>query len=330
MALKPMSCPCHVQIFNSDLRSWRDLPVRYAEFGICHRDEPSGSMHGLLRSRGFEQDDAHVLCMPDQVEAEVTRFVTLLSSVYATLGFPDFDVFLSLRPARRSGSDEDWDEAERKLLHSARAAGLEPELLAGEGAFYGPKLEFSLKDRQGRSWQCGTIQLDMVLPAQLGASYVDQDGAPAVPLMLHHAVLGSMGRFIGILLEQHEGRLPFWLTPRQVAVIPISADQHGEASALHGSLKGAGIHSVLLDQAASLQRRLVMAHDLLVPVHAIIGRREASIGQVMLQMEGKKTAVPIESAVRLLEKARAGQQDFRRDLPGSTGTADVPGASNGV
>lgn len=304
MALKPMSCPCHLQIFNSDKRSWRDLPMRYAEFGICHRDEPSGSMHGLMRTRGFEQDDAHVLCMPEQVEAEVGRFVRLLSSVYAELGFPDFQVALSLRPEKRAGSEADWDAAEAGLLSAARAAGLEPVLQPGEGAFYGPKLEFALKDRPGRSWQCGTIQLDMVLPGRLGAAYVDRSGEDAVPVMLHHAVLGSMGRFIGILLEQHEGRLPFWLAPRQVAVLPIGEEQHEAAGDFHDRLRASGIRSVLLDKAESLQRRLVEAHELLIPVHAVIGRREAEAGLVMIQKDGEKKAYPVEEAVSLLRSSR--------------------------
>lgn len=304
MALKPMSCPCHVQIFNDGLRSWRDLPTRYAEFGICHRDEPSGAMHGLMRSRGFEQDDAHVLCMPEQVEAEVGRFVALLSSVYAELGFADYEVSLSLRPAQRAGSEAQWDHAEDSLRSAACAAGLSPALQPGEGAFYGPKLEFALRDRQGRSWQCGTIQLDMVLPGRLGASYVDAQGTPAVPVMLHHAVLGSMGRFIGILLEQHEGRLPFWLAPRQVAVLPIAAAQQEAAGRFHDTLRSQGIRAVLMDQGGSLQRRLVEAHELMVPVHAVIGAREAAGDQVMLQIAGGKEALPVEEAVRRLRGMR--------------------------
>ena len=302
MALKPMSCPCHVQIFNDCLRSWRDLPARYAEFGICHRDEPSGSMHGLLRTRGFEQDDAHVLCEPGQVEGEVSRFVELLSSVYSDLGFPDFEVSLSLRPAKRAGSEADWDLAEASLLTAARAAGLEPAVQPGEGAFYGPKLEFALKDRQGRSWQCGTIQLDMVLPGRLGAAYVDRDGTKAVPVMLHHAVLGSLGRFIGILLEHHEGRLPLWLAPRQVAVLPIAEGQQAAAEQAFAALKAAGLRPVMLDQAESLQRRLVSAHELLIPVHMVIGRREAEAGQVMLQMAGGKEAVSLAAAASRLKE----------------------------
>jgi threonyl-tRNA synthetase len=297
MALKPMSCPCHVQIFNQGIKSWRDLPVRYAEFGICHRDESSGSMHGLMRTRGFEQDDAHVLCRPDQVQGEVARFVRLLRSVYADLGFPGFEAALSLRPRDRAGSDGDWDRAEGDLLAAARAAGLDPEIQPGEGAFYGPKLEFALRDRQGRAWQCGTIQLDMVLPGRLDAAYVDEEGRRQVPVMLHHAVLGSMGRFIGILLEHHEGRLPFWMAPHQVAVLPIAAAQHEAAHHLAARLSEAGLRPLILDGAESLQRRLVEAHERLVPVHAVIGGREAEAGQVMLQEAGGRRLLPLVDAV---------------------------------
>lgn len=303
MALKPMSCPCHVQIFNQDLKSWRDLPVRYAEFGICHRDEPSGSMHGLMRSRGFEQDDAHVLCRADQVAAEVANFVALLRSVYIDLGFPAFRVALSLRPAVRAGDDDQWDKAEADLLDAARACGLDPEIQAGEGAFYGPKLEFSLLDRQGRSWQCGTVQLDMVLPGRLGASYIDKDGQKAVPVMIHHAVLGSMGRFIGILLEEHEGRLPFWLAPDQVAILPIADAQAPAASEFRDALSAQDLRSRLFGQSESLARRLIMVHESLVPVQAVIGAREAAAGQVMLQTGAHKALFSIPSALDWL-KAR--------------------------
>ncbi|RVV99422.1 threonine--tRNA ligase [Mesobaculum littorinae] len=303
LALKPMSCPCHLQIFNAGHRSWRDLPARYAEFGICHRDEPSGSMHGLMRSRGFEQDDAHVICRPEQVVPEVARFVGLLKKVYADLGFPDFDVMLSLRPEKRAGSEEDWDAAEAQLLDAARAAGLDPALLPGEGAFYGPKLEFALRDLQGRSWQCGTIQLDMVLPGRLEANYIGENGARHVPVMLHHAVLGSMGRFIGILLEHHRGRLPLWLAPEQVAVLPISEEQRPAAEAAYTAMRDAGLRPVMLDQAETLQRRLLIAHERLIPVHAVIGRREAAAGQIMLQDGNAKRAVALRDGVLHLKSA---------------------------
>ena len=301
MALKPMSCPCHLQIFNSDLRSWRDLPARYAEFGACHRDEPSGSMHGILRTKAFEQDDAHVICRPDQVSGEVSRFVRMLKGIYAALGFPELSVALSLRPDVRAGCDADWDKAEADLLEAARSCGLDPEIQPGEGAFYGPKLEFALRDRQGRSWQCGTIQLDMVLPGRLGASFINEEGQPEVPVMLHHAILGSMGRFIGILLEECEGRLPFWLAPRQVAVLPISDKQAGYAHTVFSALHDHGLRPVLLDRSESLQRRLVEAHEMMVPVHLVLGKREEADMSVMLQEDGEKRPLGLDAALSELE-----------------------------
>lgn len=304
MALKPMSCPCHLQIFNAGHHSWRDLPMRYAEFGICHRDEASGAMHGLMRTRGFEQDDAHVMCEPGQVEGEVSRFVALLRDVYAALGFAEVDVALSLRPQKRAGSDADWDRAEAQLLSAARAAGLDPALLPGEGAFYGPKLEFALRDRAGRAWQCGTIQLDLVLPGRLGAAFIDREGSRAVPVMLHHAVLGSMGRFIGILLEHHRGRLPFRFAPDQVAILPVSDGQSDAARAFRAQLLAAGLRPILLEGAETLSRRLVMAHDRLIPVHAVIGKREASACKVTLQEGGSRETVGVSEAVKRLS-ARA-------------------------
>lgn len=301
MALKPMSCPCHLQIFNASLRSWRDLPMRLCEFGACHRDEPSGSMHGLMRTRGFVQDDAHVICQSEQVEAEVARFVALLSSIYADLGFDDFEVALSLRPEKRAGSEADWDLAEAQLLAAAQAAGLEPVLQPGDGAFYGPKLEFALRDRQGRSWQCGTIQLDFVLPARLDASYIDASGNRTVPVMLHHAVFGSMGRMIGILLEHHQGKLPFWLAPVQIAILPVAEDQHGVAKDFQQNLIAAGLRPRLFDQAETLSRRIVSSHDLLIPVVAVLGKREALDGSVTLKSgQGQWTMALDEAVARLL------------------------------
>ena len=293
LALKPMSCPCHLQIFNSDLHSWRDLPMRYCEFGQVHRKEPSGSLHGLMRSRAFEQDDAHVLCRPDQVRQEVARFISLLDGIYKALGFDSYGVALSLRPALRAGSDEDWDRAEGDLLEAARSAGLEPELLPGEGAFYGPKLEFSLQDRQGRSWQCGTIQLDRVLPSRMDAAFINEKSEREVPVMLHHAVLGSMGRFIGILLEHNEGRLPLWLAPRPVAVLPVSRDQNDFAGRVVSILREAGIEPLLLAGAETLSRRIVEAHERLVPMLLVLGKREVESGNLVLQIgsDNRKTSL---------------------------------------
>lgn len=306
LALKPMSCPCHVQIFNQGLKSWRDLPVRYAEFGQCHRNEPSGALHGLMRTRAFEQDDAHVFCREEHVEDEVARFIDLLSSVYAALGFPEHEVALSTRPDERAGSDALWDWAEAKLGAAARRCGIDYKVQPGEGAFYGPKLEFALRDRLGRSWQCGTIQLDAVLPGRLGASYVAPDGSRAVPLMIHHAVLGSLGRFIAILIEQHGGALPFWLAPEQVGVAPITEEQGAYASDVLAAFERAGLRAAAYDGSETLARRIVAAHEAKLPVMAIVGRREAVRGEVALrERDGAQSVLPLAEAVAALT-TRAG------------------------
>jgi threonyl-tRNA synthetase len=305
MALKPMSCPCHVQIFNNGLHSWRDLPLRYAEFGACHRNEPSGALHGLMRTRAFEQDDAHVLCRDEHVEPEVARFVSLLSEVYAELGFPDYEVALSTRPAVRAGSEQLWDWAEGKLGEAACKSSVRYTVKPGEGAFYGPKLEFALRDRLGRSWQCGTIQLDFVLPERLDASYVASDGTRAVPLMMHHAVFGSLGRFVAILLEQHGGALPFWLSPDQVAVAAISPDQADYASEVFDVFEEAGLRAVRYDGAETLSRRILSAHENKVPVMAIVGRREQENRSVTLrERDGAQSVVSLSDAAEMLSKRK--------------------------
>jgi threonyl-tRNA synthetase len=305
MALKPMSCPCHVQIFNNGLRSWRDLPIRYAEFGACYRNEPSGALHGLMRARAFEQDDAHVFCREEHVEDEVARFIALLTEVYAELGFSGWQVGLSTRPAVRAGSEELWDWAEGKLGEAARRCGVCYVVQPGEGAFYGPKLEFALRDRLGRCWQCGTIQLDCVLPERLDALYVAADGSRAVPLMIHHAVFGSLGRFIAILLEQHGGALPFWLAPEQVAVAPISRGQEDYAAEVVEAFAGAGLRAVLWGGAETLSRRIVSAHEAGVPVMAIVGRREKAEKHVSLrERDGAQRVLPLAEAVAALSLRR--------------------------
>ncbi|GAA5445149.1 threonine--tRNA ligase [Microbulbifer sp. NBRC 101763] len=224
-AIKPMNCPCHVQVFNQGLRSYRDLPLRLAEFGSCHRSEPSGSLHGLMRVRGFVQDDGHIFCSEDQIQSEVSDFMDLLHSVYKDFGFNDVIYRLSTRPEKRVGSDESWDKAEKALADALDAAGLPWEELPGEGAFYGPKIEFSLKDCLGRVWQCGTIQVDFSMPGRLDAQYVAEDGSRQSPVMLHRAALGSFERFIGILIEHYEGAFPTWLAPQQVAIMNITDRQ---------------------------------------------------------------------------------------------------------
>lgn len=226
-AVKPMNCPCHIQIFNQGLKSYRDLPLRMAEFGSCHRNEPSGTLHGLMRLRGFTQDDAHIFCTEDQIQTEVATFIELLHEVYADFGFNDIIVKLSTRPENRVGSDEVWDKAEHALEQALNAAELDWDLQPGEGAFYGPKIEFSLKDCLGRVWQCGTIQVDFSMPGRLDANYVADDGSKQVPVMLHRAILGSLERFIGILIEEYAGAFPTWLAPKQVMVMGIS-DKQGD------------------------------------------------------------------------------------------------------
>ncbi len=242
-AVKPMNCPCHVQIFNQGLKSYRDLPLRMAEFGSCHRNEPSGTLHGLMRVRNFVQDDAHIFCTESQVQGEVSAFIDLLFDVYADFGFNDIIIKLSTRPEKRVGSDEVWDKAEKALEQALESKQLPWDLQPGEGAFYGPKIEFSLKDCLGRVWQCGTIQVDFSMPGRLDATYVAEDGSKQVPVMLHRAILGSLERFIGILIEESAGSLPVWLAPTQVVVINI-ADRHAEyASEIEGFLQKQGFRA---------------------------------------------------------------------------------------
>ena len=303
LAVKPMNCPGHVQVFRHGVRSWRDLPVRYAEFGVCHRDEPSGALHGLLRLRGFVQDDGHIFCLPSQVDAEVARFCILLQSVYAAFGFTEMDVGLSLRPPKRVGSDEDWDQAEALLAAAAQRAGINPRSMPGEGAFYGPKLEFALRDRQGRVWQCGTLQLDLQLPALLGASYRNEGDSKIAPVLLHRAVLGSMERFIGILIEHHEGTLPFWLAPEQVAVASV-ADRHAEyASRMAAELEQAGLRVRLDVSSERVPAKVRNASLLAVPAVLMVGDREMADGTATLRWCGQQEAMPQEVAIARLRAA---------------------------
>ncbi|MGR3813698.1 MAG: threonine--tRNA ligase [Cognatishimia activa] len=242
-ALKPMNCPCHVQIFNQGLKSYRDLPLRMAEFGSCARYEPSGALHGIMRVRGFTQDDGHIFCTDDQIESETKRFIDFLSMIYADLGFHDWTIKLSTRPEKRIGSDEVWDRMEEALGEACKAAGHDFEILEGEGAFYGPKLEFTLTDAIGRNWQCGTLQVDSNLPERLEASFIGADGEKHRPVMLHRATLGSFERFIGILIEEHAGKLPFWLAPRQVVVAAIVSDADDYCLEVVEKLKAAGVRA---------------------------------------------------------------------------------------
>jgi threonyl-tRNA synthetase len=243
-AIKPMNCPCHVQVFNQGLKSYRDLPLRLAEFGSCHRNEPSGSLHGIMRVRSFTQDDGHIFCTEDQIQSEVAEFIEFLHEVYADFGFDEIIYRLSTRPEQRVGSDEDWDRAEEALGKALDAKELPWQELPGEGAFYGPKIEFSLKDCIGRVWQCGTIQVDFSMPGRLDAQYVAEDGSRKVPVMLHRALLGSFERFIGILIEQYEGAFPFWLAPEQAVVMNITDSQADYAQEVAKSLQNKGFRAI--------------------------------------------------------------------------------------
>ena len=287
-ALKPMNCPCHVQIFNRGLKSYRDLPLRMAEFGSCNRYEPSGALHGIMRVRGFTQDDGHIFCREDQIESETAVYIKFLSGIYADLGFDNFKVKFSDRPELRSGSDDVWEKAETALLNATRAAGIEPELNPGEGAFYGPKLEFVLTDAIGRDWQCGTHQVDFVLPERLDANYIGEDGIKHRPVMLHRATLGSFERFIGILIENYSGRLPFWLSPRQVVVASIVSDANKYVSKVVDQLKKAGVRaeSDLRNEKINYK---VREHSVSkVPVILAVGMKEVEDNSVSMRRLGSK------------------------------------------
>jgi threonyl-tRNA synthetase len=278
-----MNCPGHVQIFNQGLKSYRDLPLRFAEFGSCHRNEPSGALHGIMRVRGFTQDDAHIFCTERQVEPEVVRFIDLLRRVYADFGFDEILVKLSTRPAKRVGTDEQWDLAEAALKTALEHKGLAYELQPGEGAFYGPKIEFTLKDVLGRPWQCGTMQLDFSMPGRLGAEYVAEDNARHVPVMLHRAILGSFERFIGILIEHYAGSLPVWLAPVQVAVMNITGNQADYAGQVAAELKQAGlrVETDLRNEKISYKIR---EHSLQkLPYQVIVGDKEMAAQKVAVR-----------------------------------------------
>ncbi len=293
-ALKPMNCPCHVQIFNQGLKSYRDLPLRMAEFGSCNRYEPSGALHGIMRVRGFTQDDGHIFCREDQIESETAIYIDFLSQIYKDLGFEKFRVKFSDRPDTRAGSDEVWDKAEAALLSATRAAGIEPELNPGEGAFYGPKLEFVLTDAIGRDWQCGTHQVDFVLPERLDANYIGADGAKHRPVMLHRATLGSFERFIGILIEEHAGKLPFWIAPRQVVVASIVSDADDYVQMAVAKLTAAGIRAEADIRNEKINYK-VREHSVgKVPVILAVGQREVEDGTVTLRRLGEKTTQTLQ------------------------------------
>ena len=303
LALKPMNCPCHIQVFNQGQKSYRDLPVRYAEFGSCHRYEPSGALHGLMRVRGFVQDDGHIFCKLDQVTDEVKAFTELLKSVYADLGFDDVKVKFSTRPDVRVGSDDYWDQAEAALKEAADASGLEVELNEGDGAFYGPKLDFVLRDAIGREWQAGTIQLDPNTPERLNATYVGDDDNKHAPVMLHRAVLGSFERFLGILIENYAGRFPLWLAPTQIVIATITSDADDYAEQAAATLRKAGlrVETDLRNEKINYKIRELSA-DRKIPVIAVVGRKEAEEGKLALRRLGSRdqNIVTLEDAARNL------------------------------
>ncbi|MFV1441314.1 threonine--tRNA ligase [Phaeobacter sp. JH18-32] len=287
-ALKPMNCPCHVQVFNQGLKSYRDLPLRMAEFGSCARYEPSGALHGIMRVRGFTQDDGHIFCAEDQIESETAKFIAFLSKVYADLGFHDWTIKLSTRPEKRIGSDESWDLVEKALGDACKAAGYDYELLEGEGAFYGPKLEFTLTDAIGRNWQCGTLQVDPNLPERLDANFIGQDGNKHRPFMLHRATLGSFERFIGILIEEHAGKLPFWLAPRQVVVASITSDADDYVNEVVETLRAAGVRAEADIRNEKINYK-VREHSVgKVPVILAVGHREVEERTVSVRRLGEK------------------------------------------
>ena len=306
LAMKPMNCPCHVQIFKQGTTSYRDLPVRMAEFGSCFRNEPSGALHGLMRVRAFVQDDAHIFCTEDQITSETELFCDLLLSIYKDFGFEEVVVKFSDRPEVRAGEDETWDKAESALKEATETAGLEWELNPGEGAFYGPKLEFVLRDTIGREWQCGTLQVDFVLPERLDANFVGDDGEKHRPVMLHRAILGSFERFIGILIESYAGKFPLWLAPRQVVVATITEAADEYAGKVHEALDAAGLRAALDVRNEKINYKIREHSHAKVPAMLVVGGREAEDGTVALRrMDGKNQEILAldEAVARLVEEA---------------------------
>lgn len=306
-AVKPMNCPGHVQIFNKALRSYRELPLRLAEFGSCHRNEPSGALHGLMRVRGFVQDDAHIFCTEDQIDSEAQAFNRLVMKIYKQFGFTDVAIKLSLRPDKRAGSDDIWDKAENGLRSALKACGVEWEELPNEGAFYGPKVEYHIKDALGRSWQCGTIQLDFVLPERLDAEYVTEDNGRARPVMLHRAILGSLERFIGILIENHAGAFPVWLAPVQVVAMSISEHQADYCVAVVEELKKLGIRAVADIRSEKIGYKIREHSTRKLPYQIIVGDKEKEQNQIAVRQKGDDLGQMsvVEFAKRIADETKA-------------------------
>ncbi len=303
-ALKPMNCPCHVQVYNQGIKSYRDLPIKFAEFGSCHRYEPSGTMHGLMRVRGFTQDDGHIFCTENQIESETGKFIELLSDVYADLGFKDFDIKLSTRPETRVGSDEIWDKAESALEAAINNLGYPYKIDEGDGAFYGPKLDFVLTDAIGRDWQCGTFQLDFNLPERLDAEYVGEDGNKNNPVMIHRAVLGSFERFIGILIENYAGKLPFWLAPRQVVIASIISDVNDYSVEIMSALKKEGIRAEVDIRNEKISYKVREHSSKKVPIILAIGNNEKNDRTVSIRRIGSKdtNVLKLDDAIKEIIK----------------------------
>ena len=305
LAIKPMNCPCHVQIFRQGIKSYKDLPIRMAEFGSCHRNEPSGALHGLMRARAFIQDDAHIFCTKEQITSETESFCKLLMNVYKDFGFEEIIIKFSDRPENRAGEDEVWDQAEKALIDAVETAGYEYELNPGEGAFYGPKLEFVLRDAIGRDWQCGTLQVDFVLPERLDANYVGDDGLKHRPVMLHRAVLGSFERFIGILIENYSGRLPVWLSPIQVGIATISDDCIKYSKELENKLNNEKIRCILDERNEKLNYKIRELSLKKIPFIVVIGKKEIEENFITLRMHGedKQQKLQVDEFVKKIKKS---------------------------
>lgn len=303
-ALKPMNCPGHIQIFNSAVRSYRDLPIRYGEFGACHRNEPSGSLHGLMRVRGFTQDDGHIFCTEDQILSECTAYTKLVQKVYADYGFTDISYKIATRPEKRIGDDATWDKAEKALMDALDAAGIKYDILPGEGAFYGPKIEYHLRDSLGRGWQCGTIQVDFQMPSRLGAEYVTESNGRATPVMLHRAIVGSLERFIGMLLEHYAGQLPPWLAPVQVAVANITDDQADYAQEVVSMLKKAGLRAEADLRNGKITYKIRELSLQKLPYILVVGAKEKAEGKVAVRVRGGKDlgAMSVEDFIKLVQE----------------------------
>ena len=309
-AIKPMNCPGHIQIFNSDLRSYRDLPLRYGEFGFCHRNETSGALHGIMRVRGFVQDDGHIFCTPDQIESEVTAFNRLALSVYRDFGFEHILLRLALRPEKRIGSDEIWDRAEGALRAALKASAAEWTELPGDGAFYGPKIDYNFKDSIGRTWTCGTMQVDFMMPERLGAEYVAEDNTRKIPVMLHRAIVGSLERFIGILIEHYAGALPLWLAPVQVVVLTITDRQAAYAEEVAAKLRTAGFR-VATDLRNEKITYKIREHSLQkLPYQLILGDKEMQAQKVAVRTRTGEDlgAMPLEAFVSRLQTEAAARR----------------------